>query len=106
MSTLQTVNARQSDFIQIRLDSQTKKMATNILDKLGLSPSQAIKLFLNKVIMTRSIPFSLELSPDYIEPLSPTQSAEVGLALTQIQNGKYVKIDMSDSKAVKKHLGV
>lgn len=73
---------------------------------MGLSPSQAIKLFLNKVILTRSIPFSIELPTDYVEELSDEQSAEVGLALNQIKNGEFVEIDMSDRQKVKKHLGV
>ena len=96
----------QTDFIQVRLDAKTKKAATNILDKLGMTPSQAIKLFLTKVIMTKSIPFSLELSDEYVEQLSDELSAEVGVALEQIKNGEYVTIDMSDRKKVKKYMGI
>lgn len=106
MSTIQTANSNQSDFIQVRLDPKTKKAATNILDKLGLSPSQAIKIFLNQVIISRSIPFAIELPPDYVEQLSDEQSDEVGLALNQIKNGEFVNIDMSDRQKVKKYLGV
>jgi addiction module RelB/DinJ family antitoxin len=106
MSTIQTANSNQSDFIQIRLDSKTKKAATSILDKLGLSPSQAIKIFLNQVIITRAIPFSIGLPEDYVEELSDEQSVEVGLALDQIKHGEFVDIDMSDRQKVKKYLGV
>ena len=106
MSTIQTTNPNQSDFIQIRLDSKTKRDATNILDKLGLSPSLAIKIFLKQVIITRAIPFSIVLPNDYIEELSDEQSVEVGLALDQIKNGEFVNIDMSDRPKVKKYFGV
>jgi len=106
MPTLQPINTNQSDFIQVRLDSKTKKKATNILDQLGMTPSQAIKLFLTKVIMTRSIPFSIEIPSDYVEQLSDELSVEVGLALEDIKNGRYTDIDMSDRKQVKKFFGV
>jgi addiction module RelB/DinJ family antitoxin len=106
MSAIQTTNLNQSDFIQVRLDPKTKKAATSILDKLGLSPSQAIKIFLNQVIITRAIPFSIGLPADYVEELSDEQSAEVGLAIDQIKKGKFVNIDMSDRQKVKKYLGV
>lgn len=96
----------QTDFIQVRLDSKTKKAATNILDKLGMTPSQAIKLFLTKVVMTKSIPFTLELSSEYVEQLSEEESAEVGLALEQIKKGEYTDVDMSNKKQVKKFFGV
>ena len=96
----------QTDFIQVRLDSKTKKAATNILDKLGMTPSQAVKLFLTKVIMTKSIPFSIELSDEYIEQLSDDQSAELGVALEEVKNGDIINIDMFDRKKVKKYLGI
>lgn len=106
MSTIQTTNSNQSDFIQVRLDPKTKKAATNILNKLGLSPSQAIKLFLSKVILTRSIPFSVELPSDYVEELSDEQSAEVALALNQIKNGQYTEVDMGNQKQVNDFFGI
>jgi len=106
MTTLQTTNSNQSDFIQVRLDSKTKKAATSVLDKLGLSPSQAIKIFLNQVIISRSIPFPIELPADYIEELSDEESAEVGLALNQIKNGEYTEVDMGNKKQVKEFFGV
>lgn len=106
MPTSQTPNTNQSDFIQIRLDSKVKKQATNILDQLGMTPSQAVKLFLTKVIMTKSIPFSIELPTDYVEQLSDELSTELGLALEEVKNGDIINIDMSDRKKVKKYLGI
>ena len=96
----------QTDFIQVRLDYKTKKAATSILDKLGMTPSQAVKLFLTKVIMTKSIPFTIEIPPDYVEQLPDELSAEVGLAMNDRKKGDFVDIDMSDRKKVKKYLGM
>ncbi len=43
--------------VQLRIDSATKAQAQKILEKLGLDLSSGIKLFLNQVIRTKSIPF-------------------------------------------------
>ncbi len=46
--------------INIQVDSQTKKEATNILNDLGLSMSTAINLFLRQVIKTDGLPFEVK----------------------------------------------
>lgn len=46
--------------INIQVDSQTKKEATNILNDLGLSMSMAINLFLRQVIKTDGLPFEVK----------------------------------------------
>ncbi|PIR86937.1 MAG: type II toxin-antitoxin system antitoxin, RelB/DinJ family [Candidatus Harrisonbacteria bacterium CG10_big_fil_rev_8_21_14_0_10_49_15] len=52
------MNKSQSQ-IQVRIDSKTKKEASNTLSELGLDLSSAIKLFLRSVIVTQSIPFDI-----------------------------------------------
>lgn len=47
----------QSATIQLRVDAKTKKKAQGIFKKLGIDLSTAMKLFLNQVIKTKSIPF-------------------------------------------------
>lgn len=47
--------------INIRIDTGTKNKAQEILGELGLDLSSAIKIFLNKVILTESIPFELNI---------------------------------------------
>lgn len=46
--------------INIQIDSETKKEATNILNDLGLSMSTAINLFLKQVIKTDGLPFEVK----------------------------------------------
>ena len=43
--------------INVRIDKQTKERAQKIVEDMGLDLSSAIKLFLNKVIKTKTIPF-------------------------------------------------
>ena len=45
--------------INVRTDAKLKKDASEILRKLGLDMSGAIKLFLRQVIVTESIPFEI-----------------------------------------------
>ena len=45
--------------IQIRVDKNTKKEADKTFKKMGLDTSSGIKLFLHRVIQSRSIPFQI-----------------------------------------------
>ncbi|MCF7986735.1 MAG: type II toxin-antitoxin system RelB/DinJ family antitoxin [Methylovulum sp.] len=49
---------------QIRIDKQEKKETFAVLHDLGITPSQAVKLFFAQVRNTRSIPFPLEHKPN------------------------------------------
>ena len=44
----------------IRLDHELKEKAFSVFESYGLTPSQAIKLFLNQVAETNSIPLSFD----------------------------------------------
>jgi len=45
--------------INIRTDEKRKKLATAIFNEMGLDMSSAIQLFLQQVIITKSIPFPI-----------------------------------------------
>jgi DNA-damage-inducible protein J len=45
--------------IQIRVDENLKRQADLIFDDLGMVTLTAIRLFLRKVVVTKSIPFDL-----------------------------------------------
>jgi DNA-damage-inducible protein J len=51
--------------VNIRINKQTKQQAQKIVEKMGLDLSSAIKLFLNKVIITKSIPFEIRTVNGY-----------------------------------------
>lgn len=42
----------------IRLDQELKERAFSVLESYGLTPSQAIKLFLHQVAKTNTVPLS------------------------------------------------
>lgn len=51
---------RKTEVYQIRLDSQEKKQAFAVFKQLGITPAQAVRLFFKQVVITKSIPFSIE----------------------------------------------
>jgi DNA-damage-inducible protein J len=50
--------------VQIRIDQKTKREATKTLKSMGMDMSTGVKLFLNQVVYTKTIPFPV-LSADY-----------------------------------------
>lgn len=46
--------------LNIRMDSDEKYKAESVFKELGITPSTAVRLFYQQVILHRGIPFSLE----------------------------------------------
>ncbi|OAL78950.1 XRE family transcriptional regulator [Acinetobacter sp. SFB] len=60
---------RKTEVYQIRLDSQEKKHAFAVFKQLGITPAQAVRLFFKQVVLTKSIPFSIENQSINLEQL-------------------------------------
>jgi DNA-damage-inducible protein J len=56
--------------LQIRVPDGLREAADEVLNEIGLDMPTAIRIYLNKITQTRSIPFSLEASPLLIEDIS------------------------------------
>lgn len=59
--------------IQIRLDVGLKQNAESVLDELGLDMPTAFRLFLKKVVKTRSIPFRISAEEEEGEVFTAAQ---------------------------------
>lgn len=59
--------------VQFRVDSKVKKDASKIFESLGLDMSSGIKMFLNKVVHYKGIPFSLRTENGF----TPEQEREM-----------------------------
>ncbi|MBI2634133.1 type II toxin-antitoxin system RelB/DinJ family antitoxin [Candidatus Peregrinibacteria bacterium] len=46
-------------YIHVRIDDKLKMSASKVFKSLGLDISSAVKLFLQQVVITKSIPFRL-----------------------------------------------
>lgn len=60
---------RKTEVYQVRLDSQEKKHAFAVFKQLGITPAQAVRLFFKQVVLTKSIPFSIENQSINLEQL-------------------------------------
>lgn len=58
-----------TDTVHARIEPELKTEAESVLKRLGLSPTQAIRLFYRQVALRRGLPFSVEI------PNEETQAA-------------------------------
>ena len=50
--------------IQFRIDEKTRKDAEKVFDHIGINMSVAMRVFLRKVVITGTIPFTISLNKD------------------------------------------
>jgi DNA-damage-inducible protein J len=67
-----------TEMLSTRIDHDTKLAFTHICDEVGLSPSQAIKLFAKAVINYGGIPFELRSKTPNSKTLEAIQELESG----------------------------
>jgi len=82
--------------IQLRIDNATKKSAKNILDKLGIDMTAAIKIYLKQIVINKGIPFKLLTE----NGLTIEQEKEILKAAKEAEKGKNVTKAMSADEAV------
>jgi len=86
-----------TEMLTTRIDHDTKLAFTHVCDEIGLSPSQAIKLFARAVINYGGIPFELKarqpngLTFEAIQELSQglgQKSEDVTCLISELTEGK------------------
>ena len=58
-----------TETIRARVEPEVKRQAESVLKELGLSPTEAIRMFYRQVILRRGLPFAAEI------PNAETQAA-------------------------------
>ena len=71
--------------ITVRLDPKVKTDAQAVFEKLGLTTTQAISLFLNQVSLKKGLPFDL-----YIPDAETTKAIEEALSGRNLHKAKNV----------------
>ena len=82
-----------NEILHIRVDSEVKNKAEQILEKLGISISDAIYMFLRQVVYVRGLPFEVELpaAPDSVIIKSAEDLNEkLRIGLEQIDEGNTI----------------
>jgi len=89
-----------TDLISSRIEHELKIEFTKVCDDLGLSPSQAIKLFAKAVINYGGIPFELKSRKSNATTLKAIQDIEKG-KLNKAKSAKALfrdlKVDLKDA---------
>ena len=67
-----------TEMLSTRIDHDTKAAFTHVCDQVGLSPSQAIKLFAIAVINYGGIPFELRSKQPNAQTLEAIRELEAG----------------------------
>jgi len=61
LHTRYTVNMNKSAVVHARIEPQTKKRAEEVLRRLGLTPTEGIRLFYRQICLRQGLPFSVEI---------------------------------------------
>lgn len=75
-----------STTIQARINPSTKKKAQKIFDKLNISMSEAISLFLTQVSLRNGIPFDIKIPNELTE--ETLLKSEIGQELHKVSNAE------------------
>lgn len=75
----------------IRLDDDLRVKATQIFAGYGLTPTQAIKLFLNQVVATHKVPLSFDYQTAEKQP-----TVKLLNAIAELENGETTTYESLD----------
>lgn len=75
----------------IRIDSNTKQAATELLNELGLDLSSAVNIFLKQVVLQGGLPFQVKYPQYKPEVLAAMEEAE---ALSKNPNTKNIQVSL------------
>ena len=70
--------------LQIRIDTDLRNDAQEILNNLGMDVSTAVRVFLKQVVIERGLPFRPSLDPFY----NPANIAHLEKAIEDVRTGR------------------
>lgn len=63
--------------VRARIDEKTKKKATTVLKKMGMTPSIAFRLMMTRIATDKALPFDLQPNAETIKALEAARRGEV-----------------------------
>lgn len=84
---------RKTEVYQVRLDSQEKKQAFAVFKQLGITPAQAVRLFFKQVVITKSIPFSIENQDIDLELLLKLKKYQLSNSTEHLESDIFDELD-------------
>ena len=77
--------------VTVRVDSETKKAAASIYERVGLDLSTAIRVFLRQTVNHNQVPFDLSPEAPYV-----LSTAELLRRKADIDEGRYLVVKSMD----------
>jgi DNA-damage-inducible protein J len=71
--------ALKETYVRARVDDRLKRESEKILDALGLTTTEAIRIFLHQVRLHKGLPFDLRLKEDNSDILLPSAMRRAAL---------------------------
>ncbi|CAN5506354.1 hypothetical protein BH09VER1_BH09VER1_55860 [soil metagenome] len=71
--------ALKETYVRARVDDRLKRDTEKILDALGLTTTEAIRIFLHQVRLHKGLPFDMRLKEDNSDILLPTAKRRAAL---------------------------
>lgn len=81
----------EQSFIQVRVDNNLKQDANAIFEAMGIDMPTAIRMFLKRTILERSLPFDIKI-PDEPNKLKPTATYYPGSSATVLPQSLYSEL--------------
>ncbi len=75
--------------VYVRVDSDLKEKAEEILKQLGISPSSAITMFYSQVVRSNGLPLNLQLLPSEDDFTPKELDTEFERRLSKMEEGEY-----------------
>jgi addiction module RelB/DinJ family antitoxin len=70
-----------TDALYTRIDAKLKAQAEEILARLGLSPSEAVNIFMSQVVLNEGLPFEVKIP-------KPTKEESLARLMLELQKGE------------------
>lgn len=67
MVTVATVERRKTGVVNVRIDAQDKHSADLVMEKLGVTPTEVIRLLYRQITLQRRLPFEVALPSETLE---------------------------------------
>lgn len=85
-----------------RVEPEIKEQAEQVLEKLGISMSNAVGMFLRQVVLQQGIPFEMKLPnkvPSDLAPLTKEQfDEEIGKGIEDMKAGRVYSADAVEAE--------
>ena len=89
-----------TETVYTRIEPALKANVEKVLSSLGITPSDAINIFFNQIVLQKGLPFEVRIPQMTVEQAKAELLAELSEADDDIKNGK--TISLSDLKSVLK----